>query len=1029
VPAIIRPAAVAGTQAISPTITVGATGVPLANVTATPVIGAAQSASTTTATTLSASAEANYKITGATVINTATGADAAADITTPFAVDGSGNATISVEPKMGEDLIVEFTYSMPPDPTHSSISWSATTPVASPMTNTTGMVGTPVEGFATVQDSSNTLMSGVTVDLALGPGSSATLQDADGNPITSCVTDSTGQCSFYVADNKAEPVTVTGQIDGVTGYVNPGSTGITVTFSHSDVSTTAVCQINDGTTTYQVKSGQVYPYPFTTANSTTTPATPDTVVPTGTSLLSVGSTQQLRTYLFDANCNPLPGYTVNLTGTPVNTPATSTITQPTTPTDAIGMASGSVTDTKNETVAMAGTYTQGTDTGPLAAADVAFSVGVPSATSSAVTVSPSTQTAGTNVTVTVTVKDGSNNPINGLAASDIKVTGAYVAGSGTAGSSPTFVVDPTSFTPLGNGQYAYQATSDLVGKFNVTAVAENVTIAQQPQAHFLPGTVDPGPVINPTCPVPPIAGQTQGTGISAAPGTVTIPQTSTASVLVTDADCNPLPGVTVDLTINNNGTLSAATATTGDGTNGTTLGVATVTVSDTTPETVTVQATIPSSDAPTTPVTGTNAAKTGADVQFLQTGTPSIATPTSGTIIVTATPTITGGGGVPGDTVTVKDANGNPVCTTTITSSDGTWSCTVSTALPAGSNTLTAVQTDTSGNPSPASNPVTVTVDTTPPALTNPASGSTLATATPTISGTGATPGSTVTVTDGHGNTVCTATVPVTDTTGDWTCTPTTPLPAGANTLTPTQVDSQGNQGPAGDPRTITVNTTASSIDPLGPTNNPRPPISGKGTVPGDKVTVKDGDGSTVCTATIQADGAWSCTPSAPLPDGTHNLTATEQDSSGNSGTPSAPVAVLVDAALPKPPVLNPTDGTTISGTADPGTTIQIWINGAQATVPGCENVVADANRNFSCTPTTPMANQSVFFVKAVNALGTVSLPSNTVTVGAVAITVQTGGLPASSFGLGAGAAGVLGFVGLWLAIVAIRRRDEQQTS
>jgi len=164
------------------------------------------------------------------------------------------------------------------------------------------------------------------------------------------------------------------------------------------------------------------------------------------------------------------------------------------------------------------------------------------------------------------------------------------------------------------------------------------------------------------------------------------------------------------------------------------------------------------------------------------------------------------------------------------------------------------------------------------------------------------------------------------------------------------------------------------------------------------------------------------------LSDGIHNLTATEQDSSGNSGTPSAPVAVVVDTVPPEPPVLSPTDGRTIIGTADPGTTIQIWVSGQPATVPGCEHVVADANRNFSCTPTPPLAAGTVFFVKAVNPLGTPSLPSNTITVGAVAITVQTGGVPASGLGV-AGMAGVPALVGLWLAVVAVRRRDGQQAA
>jgi len=1112
------------------------------------------------------------------------------------------------------------------------------------LSTTSATVGSTVTATATINDANgNAVPAGTVVTFTVDQN--ATLTSGTGSPAqtVTAATNASGQAIVTLTDQKADNST------------DPGSTPVTV---HAMLGTTDL----GGAGSASAASPQQVSF---TAGSISVGDSTLTVTPAGTMTAGVpsvdGGSYTVTVTARDGDKNPITTldpstivFTTNDTtgGVTISSPVTSdgkgdysvtyTSTLADTQPDGVTPISGATQLTASVTVAgsspvadASGNTTPSThfvpgtaDPGPVVCPDPSTQTGTQ------YTVSTNTQTDGATVILKARVTDDKCNPIDGvpvtfttnsngqiLSVANGDGTLRTVAGTpvGTAVTGTTFptqtaVVD----TDPGNAWVVltdYTAPDTTITHATIPVNGTPTDLVGTTAATSSPQTITwttSGPAINPTCPVPPIAGQTQGTGISVTPGTVTIPETSTASVLVTDANCNPLPGVTVNLTVNNNGKLSAATATTGDGTNGTTLGVATVTVSDTTPETITVQATIPSSDAPTTPVTGTNAAKTGADVQFLQTGTPSIATPANGTTIVTATPTITGGGGVPGDTVTVSDANGNPVCTTTVTSSDGSWSC-VTTPLPDGSITLTAVQTDTSGNPSPASNPVTVTVDTTPPAITNPTSGSTVATDKPVISGTGATPGSTVTVkdangnpvagcdpatvnsdgtwtctptsalptgsntltpvvtdpdgntnagtpvtvtvtpttpaitgpasgstvatdeppitgtgatpgstvtvTDGTGNTVCTATVPVTDTTGDWTCTPTSPLPAGSNTLTPTltdaggnqvtgtpvtvtvdttpaqitspadgstvitdvppisgagalpgatvtvkdgdgnticsttvaaggnwtctpksplptgtvtltptQVDSQGNQGPAGDPRTITVNTTAPSIDPLGPTNNPQPPISGTGTVSGDKVTVKDGDGSTVCTATIQADGSWSCTPSNPLPDGTHNLTATEQDSSGNNGTPSAPVAVVIDAALPKPPVLNQTDGTTISGTADPGTTIQIWINGAQTTVPGCENLVADANGNYSCTPTTPMANGTVFFVKAVNSLGTVSLPSNTVTVGTIPITVQTGGVPAPGFGFGFGAAGVLALVGLLLAVAVIRRRDEEQT-
>jgi hypothetical protein len=72
------------------------------------------------------------------------------------------------------------------------------------------------------------------------------------------------------------------------------------------------------------------------------------------------------------------------------------------------------------------------------------------------------------------------------------------------------------------------------------------------------------------------------------------------------------------------------------------------------------------------------------------------------------------------------------------------------------------------------------------------------------------------------------------------------------------------------------------------------PVISGTGT-PGDTVTVSNGN-TVLCTATVAADGTWSCTPSTALPAGAATLTATQADQTGNPSAASAPVAVTVPA-------------------------------------------------------------------------------------------------------------------------------------
>ncbi|MCF3195978.1 Ig-like domain-containing protein, partial [Pseudomonas bubulae] len=120
------------------------------------------------------------------------------------------------------------------------------------------------------------------------------------------------------------------------------------------------------------------------------------------------------------------------------------------------------------------------------------------------------------------------------------------------------------------------------------------------------------------------------------------------------------------------------------------------------------------------------------------------------------TPTLSGGGQTPGDTVTIID-NGEPLATV-IVAPDGTWTYTPP-PLNDGEHPFTLVVTDPAGNASAPSDPYTITVDTTAPAAPvitgvlddqagitgNISSGGLTNDARPTISGTGE-PGATVEV-------------------------------------------------------------------------------------------------------------------------------------------------------------------------------------------------------------------------------------------------------------------------------------------
>ncbi|WP_199549678.1 Ig-like domain-containing protein [Streptomyces sp. N35] len=126
-------------------------------------------------------------------------------------------------------------------------------------------------------------------------------------------------------------------------------------------------------------------------------------------------------------------------------------------------------------------------------------------------------------------------------------------------------------------------------------------------------------------------------------------------------------------------------------------------------------------------------------------------------------------------------------------------------------------------------------------------------------------------------------------------------------------------------------------------------PIKGTGE-PGATVTVKDKNGNTICTATVQADGSWSCTPSKPLPCGPNELTATQE----KGGVTSEPETITFNAGQPcisppQPPVItkpSPPTGTSKS----PG---KVTVRDQNGNVVCTTTVGADGK--WSCPPGKPL--------------------------------------------------------------------------
>ncbi|MBH8332508.1 Ig-like domain repeat protein, partial [Pseudomonas aeruginosa] len=309
----------------------------------------------------------------------------------------------------------------------------------------------------------------------------------------------------------------------------------------------------------------------------------------------------------------------------------------------------------------------------------------------------------------------------------------------------------------------------------------------------------------------------------------------------------------------------------------------------------------------------------------------------------------------PGSTVTLTDGNGNPIAEVTADGS-GNWTYTPSTPI-ANGTVVNVVAQDAAGNSSPGAS---VTVDSQAPAapVVNPSNGTTL-------SGT-AEPGATVTLTDGSGNPIGQVTA---DGSGNWSFTPSTPL-ADGTVVNATATDPAGNTGGQG-------STTVDAIAPATPTVNLSNGSSLSGTAePGSTVILTDGNGNPIAEVTADGSGNWTYTPSTPIANGTV-VNVVAQDAAGNS---SPPATVTVDSSAPPAPVINPSNGVVISGTAEAGATVTLTDAGGNP----IGQVTADGSGNWSFTPGTPLANGTVIVATATDPTGNTG-PQAATTVDAVA--------------------------------------------
>lgn len=341
----------------------------------------------------------------------------------------------------------------------------------------------------------------------------------------------------------------------------------------------------------------------------------------------------------------------------------------------------------------------------------------------------------------------------------------------------------------------------------------------------------------------------------------------------------------------------------------------------------------------------------------------------------------------PGSTITLKDANGN-VLGTGKTGSDGNFTVSLGTPLTNGEQ-VTATATDAAGNTSqgttitapdltapdaPTIGSVTDDIDPQTGSVTN---GGSTNDPRPQLSGT-AEAGSTVTIYDG-GVAIGTALVA---SNGTWTFTPSTDLTESTHQITVRATDAAGNLGPASPVFTLTVDLTPPTAptaivltDDTGairgtitagtPTDASKPILAGTGE-PGGTITIYD-NGVAVGTTTVLPNGTWSVTPEGPLADGAHTITVVETDAAGNQSAASEPIIFTVDTTPPLAPgdLVVSNDGGTITGTAEPGSTVTIREGDAILGTP-----VADSEGNFSLTLTPPKLNGEILTADATDAAG-----------------------------------------------------------
>jgi len=226
--------------------------------------------------------------------------------------------------------------------------------------------------------------------------------------------------------------------------------------------------------------------------------------------------------------------------------------------------------------------------------------------------------------------------------------------------------------------------------------------------------------------------------------------------------------------------------------------------------------------------------------------------------------------------------------------------------------------------------------------------------------------GAFVTIRDANGNVLGTGTI---GSDGRFDI-PLTAAQTNGQTVNVTLTDGAGNTSAPG--TTTAIDTTAPDAPANLQVNADGTSLSGTAE-PGATVEVRSADGTLLASGIVAPDGTFTLALNPPQNDG-QTLSVNATDAAGNTSTPGTTTAI--DTTAPDAPAnlqVN-ADGTSLSGTAEPGATVQV--RSADGTLLASGIVAPDGTFTLALNP--PQNDGQTLSVNATDAAGNTSTPGTT---------------------------------------------------